>query len=51
MDETNDTRETSQIRVDPKLLRRVKIEAAKRGLSMKDLVQLACEAYLSKRPA
>ena len=37
------------VRVNPKLLRTVKIEAAKRGLSMKDLVTLAVEAYLNRR--
>lgn len=40
-------RETSMVRMDPKLLRRVKVEAAKRGMFAKELVERAAEAYLS----
>ncbi len=51
VEDASNGRETSQVRVDPKTHRRAKIEAARRELSVKELVRLALEAYLSKRPA
>lgn len=42
-------REQSMVRLDPKMHRRAKIEAAKRGVSMKALLIAALESYLSLR--
>lgn len=45
------TRQTIVVRLDPEWHKRLKVEAAKRGRSMKDLMISALEAYLSRRPS
>jgi len=42
--------ETTFIRIDAVLKRRVKIEAAKRGISMVAYSRAALECYLAQRP-
>lgn len=42
-------RDQTQVRLDPKMHKRAKIEAAKRGVSMKTLLIAALESYLSLR--
>lgn len=41
---------TTFIRIDAELKRRMKIEAAKRGISMVDLGRAALGAYLALKP-
>ena len=42
-------RDQSQVRLDPKTHKRAKVEAAKRGISMKQLLVSAVEQYLDLR--